>query len=394
MPLRLVLATRRFWPLLGGAERAMANLATGLAACGCRVTVLTARWDPSWPAALVYTGVPVVRLTQPARRTWGTVRYMAALAHWLRSHRRQFDLVCVSMLKHDAYAALAAVGRSKPVVLRAEGGGASGDCRWQDQQRFGSWIRRRCRRAAAVVAPSLPIEEELLAAGYPRQRVHWMPNGVATGPAPSPQRKAAARQVLAVALPLLYLPPETPLAVYTGRLHPGKGLECLLTAWQAVAARLPLARLWLVGDGPLRPALERQIAAFGLHGRVVLAGSFDSVDEMLSAADLFVLPSREEGMSLALLEAMGAGLPVVTTDIPGNRALVEPERHGLLVPVGDAQALSAAILRLVDQPELGVRLGAAARQRVADEFTLARMVDAHLRLFRSLTSSSKHPDEP
>ena len=119
-PLRLVLVTRRFWPMVGGAERAVAELAAELANRAVPVTLLTARWQPSWPAEINYRGVPVVRLPNPRLRAWGTFRYMQALGRWLRRHRDEYDLVYVSMLKHDAYAALAAVGGDAPVVLRAE----------------------------------------------------------------------------------------------------------------------------------------------------------------------------------------------------------------------------------------------------------------------------------
>ena len=115
---RLVLVTRRFWPLVGGAETVMANLAAELAARGVGVTLLTARWQNDWPAELTYRGEPVVRVPNPALRGWGTWRYMKAIDRWLRENRDSYDLVYVSMLKHDAYAALGAVAGSGPVVLR------------------------------------------------------------------------------------------------------------------------------------------------------------------------------------------------------------------------------------------------------------------------------------
>ena len=382
-PLRLVLVSRRFWPLLGGAERVTANLAAGFCDLGCQVTILTAQWDPTWPGKMSFGDARLVRLPQTSRRFWGTLRYMRALGGWLRDHRGQYDLVYVSMLKHDAFTVLGAVGRDVPVVLRAEGAGVSGDCRWQAQHWLGRLIRRRCRRAAALVAPSPAVREELLAAGYPAARVLYVPNGVQIPPPRKPEVQRAARHALAETHPAMFLPRGSPLAVYTGRLHEGKGLDRLLTAWKMVSARWPLARLWLAGDGPKRAALERQITALRLHGNVLLPGSFDSVEDFLAAADLFVFPSREEGMSLSLLEAMGAGLPLVASDIPGNRALVENGREGLLVPVDDAEALAAAIERLLEDQPLAVRLGQAARQRAA-EFTLTATVQRHLALFASL----------
>lgn len=388
---RVVLVTRRFWPLVGGAERVMANLGAELASRSLAITLLTARWQSDWPAEITYRQLPVVRLPNPPQRIWGTVRYMQALGRWLRAHRQRYDLVYVSMLKHDAYAALSAVGGQAPVVLRAEGPGPTGDCRWQDEARCGRRIKRRCLTAPAVVAPSRSVERELVEAGYCGSRVHLVPNGIPIPPERGPGAKLAARNDLGAVSPALRLPPGAPLAVYTGRLDEAKGLGDLLGAWQAIAATWPQARLWLAGEGPYHTALEQEIRARELTGQVVLAGVFDSVDELLAAADLFVLPSWEEGMSVALLEAMAAGLPVVATDIPGNRDLVTGGRTGLLVPARDPARLADAIARLLTEPALGAALGAAARGRAASRFSVARMAERHLELFDRLLAARQPP---
>jgi glycosyltransferase involved in cell wall biosynthesis len=380
----LVLITRRFWPLVGGAERMMARLAIGLAARGCAVTVLTACWEEHWPAEIHYGGVPVVRLVNPSPRGWGTLRYMLALGSWLRRHADDYELIYVSMLKHDAHVAVGTVGARAPVVLRAEGAGASGDCQWQREARFGRCIQRRCRRASCVVAPGAAIEQELLAAGYPPGQICCIPNGVAIPPPRTPAARAAARDALVEANPALILPLDAPLVLYAGRLHEGKGIAQLIRAWKTLAPLWPTARLWIAGEGPQRRELQRQIGELNLEGRVLLAGVFDEIDELLAAADLFVLPSYEEGMSLALMEAMAAGLPVVASDIPGNRPLVSDGQHGLLVPPGDVEALATAIGRIWKEPGLAARLGPAARDRAMSRFSLDRTLDEHLALFENL----------
>ena len=389
-----MLITRRFWPLVGGAERAMANLAAEMAARGLDVTVLTARWHPDWPARISYRGVPVVRLPQTSVRLWGTVRYMQSLGRWLRANDGRYDVVCVSMLKHDAFTAIRAVGGRVPVVLRAAGAGQSGDCVWQLDARCGRRIKRGCMQADALVGPSRAVERELIAAGYPRDRVHWLANGVPIPEEAGTSEKATARAALAGANPALDCPIAAPLALYTGRLDRAKGLSTLVAAWQGVLARRPDAQLWLAGEGPYRATLEDEIASRNLDGRVVLAGVFDSVDELLRAADLFVLPSLEEGMSVALLEAMAAGLPIVASDIPGNRDVVADGREALLVPVEDSGALAAAIHRVFDEPDLATRLGTAARELAAERFSLAAMADRYLELFESLVRAKSSQGRP
>lgn len=381
---RLVLVTRRFWPLVGGAERAMANLATELAARGLEVTVLTARWEPHWPAEIAYREVPVVRVPQASVRYWGTLQYMRAVRRWLRENPHRYDLVCVSMLKHSAYAALREVVGRVPVVLRAAGGGRSGDCIWQLEARMGARIKRRCMRADAFIAPSHTIQRELVAAGYPRARIHHLPNGVRIPPPIDDGTKRRARVALATANASLVLPDQAPLVVFTGRIDAAKGLAELVAAWRTVADRRRDARLWIVGDGPFESDLRRQVEAENLSSRVVLAGIFDDVSDVLAAADLFVLPSHEEGMSQSLLEAMAAGLPTVASDIAGNRCLIDDGREGRLVPPRRADALAAVLLAMIDNPADAAGLGAAARQRVSREHSLEKMADDYLAVFEQL----------
>lgn len=392
---RIALVTRRFWPLVGGAEMVMANLACEFRRQGDSVELLTAQWQHEWPTEVVHREIPVTRLPNPPHRGWGTLRYMLALNRWLRRHAHELDVVYVSMLKHDAYAAIHALsGSPVPVVLRAEGAGESGDCAWQKTARFGGRIRRTCQTADALIAPSAAIRDELLAAGYPAARTHFIPNGVAVGPPRSPDRRITARRTLAEANYDLSVSADDPIAVYTGRLHPAKGLFDLVKSWPTVLNRYPDARLWLVGDGPARDELFELILDLDLRGYVVMPGSFDDVQDLLYAADVFVLPSYEEGMSLSLLEAMAIGLPVVATDIPGNRALVEHRVHGLLVPVRSPTHLAQSIHEVWNQSELARQLGDAARQRVAQQFSLEACVAKHRELFAEWLAAKRGGRRP
>ena len=105
--MRLALVTRRYWPLVGGAEVAMANLAHAFQRQGHETRIITAQWDRSWPTEIHHRGIPVIRLPQPRTRGWGTWRYVQALKRYLVTHRHELDAVLISMLKHDAFAAVA-----------------------------------------------------------------------------------------------------------------------------------------------------------------------------------------------------------------------------------------------------------------------------------------------
>ena len=145
----------------------------------------------------------------------------------------------------------------------------------------------------------------------------------------------------------------------TARLDPQKGLDVLLRAARSVEG----ARFLIAGVGAERARLERQADELGVGERVLFLGHRPDVPALLAASDGFVLPSLFEGTSLALLEAMAAGKPVVASAIPGTDELVVDGETGLLVPARDADALAQALRRIVAEPELSARLGAAARHK-------------------------------
>jgi glycosyltransferase involved in cell wall biosynthesis len=385
MAMRLALITRRYPPQIGGAEKVLSYLAPALAREGAEVTVLTSRAPgPASGAVEEVAATPgrltVVRLATSRLRFLGTWLYMRNLRRWLA--RNPIDLAYVSMLKHDAFATIAEGRRQGfPVVLRPEGAGATGDLAWQSRGRFGRTIGRRCRLADAVVSISRAISSELLAAGYDATRIHELPNGV---PVPDPpwRRRPDWR--------------AAPRAVAVGRLAPEKGLATLVAAWSRVLAAHPRARLTLIGEGPARPALEALVDRLGLRGAVELPGPMTDPDAALRAADLFVLPSREEGMSIALLEAMALGLPLVASAIPGNRRLVRDFKDGRLAPPDDPDALARVVLEQWADGDRAVHMGRTARRRVVDEFSIAAVARRHLELFRRLVQekATRSPSNP
>jgi glycosyltransferase involved in cell wall biosynthesis len=173
---------------------------------------------------------------------------------------------------------------------------------------------------------------------------------------------------------------ENPARVGTGRvgvtanLRPVKGLDVFVRAAAAVSAAHPGATFHVAGEGPLRPELLRLASDLGLGERVTLWGSVADVPGFLAGLDVAVLPSLTEGMSNALLEYMAAGRAIVATGVGGNVRLIEDGVNGLLVPPGDAIRLAAAVGRLLSDPALATRLGAAARRRVEECYSRPAMV--------------------
>lgn len=389
---RIVLVTRRFWPLFGGPEVMMARLAAGLARRGMHVTVVTAKWQHDWPDEFEHHAARVVRLEAPGKHWWSSVAYIGRLRRWLLANRAQFDLAYVSGLRHDAYATLLAGKRAGfPVLLRAEQAGLSGDCRWQLDAHFGRAIKRACRRASCIVAPTPLVEREVIAAGYPRDRIRSIALGVPEADPSGPDKRVEARRALAASQRRLAVPAVAPLVVFAGRFVESKGLLDLVAAWPEVLRRLGDAYLWLIGEGPQQARLAAEIEGRGLGGHIAIAGAFDDVEDCLCAANLVVDVSHDEGGVLALLEAMSLEIPTVATDTAAHRSVIEDGKQGKLVAVGQPAALAEAIVELCGTPAEAARLGGEARQRVGREFSLQRCLDEHLALFDQVCQKHLRP---
>ncbi len=225
----------------------------------------------------------------------------------------------------------------------------------------------------AIVAVSDGVRRSLLAAGVPPERVAAVPNGIE----PPPPRDAP--------------PPGPPVFLTVARLSAQKGHAALLRAAPAVLVGAPDARFRLVGAGPLGNQLRALAAELGIGHAVDFLGPRDDVPELLCNATAFVLPSRFEGLPLALLEAMGRGLPVVATDVCGSADAVEDGRTGLLVPGRNPLALAAAMLRVIDDPDAARAMGARARRAVLRDFSAARMAADTARHYDRLLAARAAP---
>jgi glycosyltransferase involved in cell wall biosynthesis len=183
----------------------------------------------------------------------------------------------------------------------------------------------------------------------------------------------------------LAIPAGRTVAGVIARLTEQKGHVYLL---DALAGRPDLGHvdLLVVGDGALRDSLQHHAEALGLAGRVQFLGARRDLGDLLSVMDLFVLPSLWEGLPLSLILAMGAGVPVVATNIAGLPELVDDGRTGLLVPPADAGSLGRAMARLVVDPALGRRLADAARATVVPRFGVDRYVASVVALYERLLS--------
>ncbi|HEV8585523.1 MAG TPA: glycosyltransferase [Methylomirabilota bacterium] len=236
--------------------------------------------------------------------------------------------------------------------------------------------RRRLRLAARLAERVVGVSEEVVDflvrdVGLPRAKVVLIRNGVDT------ERFAPPRNGERAALGV---PSGVPVIGTVGRLDPAKDHGTLIGAFRRVLETSPEARLVIIGDGPRRRELEAAIGAHGLRGRVVLLGERLDVAALLPALDVFVLSSIQEGLSLALLEAMACARPVVVTDVGAAAGVVGDGDAGLVVAPKDAEGLAAAIAFLLSDREGAALLGGRARRLVERRYDLRETVGSYLAL--------------
>ena len=226
---------------------------------------------------------------------------------------------------------------------------------------------RTVEQVDRIICVSEASRASYLAARVPAHKLAVVHNGIHVRPAQADRETTLAR---------MGVPLDSEVVINVARLAPQKGHELLIAAIPAALAARPKARFLWVGEGPLRDELAARLRAAGLESRVLMLGKRPDVPDLLAAADLFVLPSQFEGLPLSVLEAMGAGLPVVATRVSGTSEAVVDGVTGRLVEPGDPAALATAMIDTLSNRALARRWGAAGRKRVADKFTAAGMARA------------------
>ncbi|MCC7009080.1 MAG: glycosyltransferase [Acidobacteria bacterium] len=233
--------------------------------------------------------------------------------------------------------------------------------------------------ADRVYAVSEDVKRHLVAEGFRADRVGVIYNGVEVGAPAAADVRHDVRASLGVSH-------DTLIIGTIARLDPVKDLATLLHASAAVARARPL-RLVIVGDGPERSALERLAAELDVARWTVFLGKRDDARRWLEGCDIYVNSSVSEGVSLTILEAMAAALPIVATRVGGTPEIID-ETCGRLVPARDPHALGAALLELAGDAAHRASIGRAARDRVARRFTIERMVDEYRAVYETVGSAS------
>ncbi len=376
--LKILMLISQFYPAIGGAERECQNLSRKLAALGHRVSVLTTYADGLQPRDIV-DGIPVYRKI----RGWHLfeLTYMLSVLLLLWRMRKSFDtVICFGLYLYTPAAVLFGRCFGKKIFFRLECSGASGDFARIAQLKTGRFIIGCSRWAHGMLAISGEIERELLGNGFARSKVVRVPNSVDTqrfSPLPDAEKSAI------------------PHIVCIGRLDRQKGIDLLLRALQQLRDDSIAFTACIVGGGPMRQNLIDMAESLALSDAVTFAGPQEDTAPWYRRADILAMPSRDEGLPLALLEAMASGLGIIAAAVGGVPEVLDPGgaarsrsgpyavcEAGILVEPENPSQLAAGLRALATDAGLRRRLGAAARSRSEKMYCLGHVAEIYLKLIR------------
>ncbi len=377
-------------PVLGGSEIEAQRVCAEMRKRGHDVLVLCAA-HTDMPLVRDWVdpyGVPVRILGGGTPRRWLDHVFALEVMRELWRGRRKYRLVYFLMQGLHLAAGLPLCRLlGLRVVMKISG---SGIVKLMQESWLGRlelrWLNRWAER---VMVLNTGMEQEAVEAGIARERLFWMPNPVDVeefAPA-APERREELRAEFGYAK-------HERVTVYVGRLAPEKELGSLLGAFALVKARMPEARLLVIGDGPDRETLQAEAVRLGLGEEVRFTGRepMDRVRRYLQAGDAFALVSRLEGFPCSLIEAMATGLASVVSRIPANGQLVEDGEHGWSAEVGSQDEIAAGLLKLLMDEGMRERMGQAARQRIVGNYSSVKIAERYEELL-TIAAGGRRLDE-
>lgn len=369
-PIRILMISPQFRPLVGGYERAAERLSAALSRYGVKIAVITEQRDRNWPAVEHIDNYEIRRLPCLYQRHFHTITSLMSFFGFLLLRGRSFDVWHVH--QYGLHAALAvAAGKllRRPVVIKMTSSASTGIERTIGNSFIGRIFAFFHRRANACIAISEETREEAIHFGISSERIHLIPNGLDSRqffPA-SPEKRIASRLALGLDCERLVL--------YVGRLSPEKNPLGLLNAWSAIDSNARAGTLLaLVGGGPEWNKVNARIRQLNISDSVYLAGNRSDVETWYQAADIYVISSHNEGLSNTMIEAMASGLPVISTRVSGSSAISESPAAGLVVAVDDVKQLSVAIESLLKNEAIRGQFGMNARKTFESRFSLESVV--------------------
>lgn len=382
----------QFYPIIGGAEKQSLLLAQKLVEKGMGVQIVTGWWKWGTPQREIINGIPVIRnftfwgmFGIKGLRTLGALIYMGSLGVYLLLNGRTYDLIHVHQVLFPAFVSVF-IGKKflrKNVIVKNSVSGLISDIKQLKKFPLGSLqLKYLIKKIDCIVTVSADAENEFKSIGYPESRIMYIPNGVSV-PLKGKNNYDRVVQVLTV-----------------GRLDNQKGIDVLLKAWASVVDVEKGLKLLVLGSGPQKAELKKLTASLGVSHSVEFKGLVHNTEDYFSSADIFVLPSRAEGLSNALLEAMSYGTPCVATKVGGTTEVfgLNPEtnikrggyavaRNGVAVNPDDVKGLSEGILYLVGNKGAREEIGKRARIFIKENYSIDLIAEKYIELYQNILKS-------
>jgi sugar transferase (PEP-CTERM/EpsH1 system associated) len=343
----------------GGAERVLVTLASGLDPQRFRPLVCCLTKKGRMAVELEARGIPVVTINKRPKLD------LAMLFRLCKLMREQkIDIVHTHVFTANFWGRLAAIFANVPVLITHEHSTFTVD------NRFRRWIENvLIRRTNRVITVSENLRRRLVSEGrLPPNVVVTIHNGLHLQPQSSDEAKRAQlRRELG-------LEKFDHVIGTVGRLEPRKNYPLLLEAIAMLLARHPRAALLMIGSGPEKEKLQQQAHNLGISGQVVFTGYRSDISGLLGLMSTFCLSSTTEGISMAILEAMAAGVPVVATQVGGNVEIIPDRQHGILVPSGDVAALANALSETLSNQDAAIKMAKHGQARICEFFSEQHMI--------------------
>jgi glycosyltransferase involved in cell wall biosynthesis len=387
--MKVLMVISQFYPMIGGAEKQAQILARKLMERGVTVDIVTGWWKPGTARKEKIDGIQVFRnfacwgmFGIKGIRTMGALIYVISLSLFLIRYKKGYDLIHVHQVLYPAFvSALISKGIfDKPILVKMGCSGLTGDIINLKRFPFGRFqLKYLMKKVDLLVTVNPEGKDEFKAIGFPESKIQYIPNGI--GPPPDGKNDYD----------------EARTVITTVRLDPQKGIDILLKAWHKVTFEQKCLKLLILGQGPRESELKDLAKALRIEESVQFVGLVSNVGDYLEESDIFVLPSRAEGMSNALIEAMSFGLSCIATKISGNTELmgVNPDqivsegdffvaKNGILINPDDVEGLAKAILFLIHNAKVRKEVGIHGRSHIQNHFSIDSIADRYIALYRSL----------
>ncbi len=378
--LKILMVAPQFYPMTGGYEIAALRLSRALVQRGHTVEVVTEQRNKKWKKYEVLDGVIINRIFSVYKKKIHQLSFNSSLISFLLVRGRKFDVFHLHQYGlTSAIVILVAKLMKKKVVLKTTSTGSMGIMNVFNDYKVKNMLEKSFYGIDGFIATSKSAVNEIKKIGISQDKIFMIPNGVDENifiPL-SLEEKIAIREKLK-------LNRDVFTAIYCGRLSNAKNPLGVIDAWKKVLDKIPSAILLIVGDGEEKEKFLEKIKKYKLNENIIFWGLQENTVKYYQVSDIFLLPSKMEGLSNAMLEALSCGLPVVSTKVSGSIDILEQYNSGKIVNIDDMESFADEIIYLYYNRKERILMGKNARKFISDNISLSSVAEKTEKLYFKL----------